>query len=139
MKAIRRFSVRTVLPEPIAALGDLASNLRFSWHARTRELFASIDPVRWAEVNEDPVRLLRSVLSEWTEDLRISLSDVLWKKLATLACGRSVKLGQDMSSDECLALWRELNDCEQPWTCPHGRPTVMAMPLKKLTSFFGRE
>jgi DNA mismatch repair protein MutL len=50
-----------------------------------------------------------------------------------------VKLGQDMSSDECLALWRELNDCEQPWTCPHGRPTVMAMPLKKLTSFFGRE
>ncbi|MBK9724547.1 MAG: alpha-glucan family phosphorylase [Actinomycetales bacterium] len=64
MKAIRRFSVRTVLPEPIAALGDLASNLRFSWHARTRELFASIDPVRWAEVNEDPVRLLSRLSAE---------------------------------------------------------------------------
>jgi starch phosphorylase len=40
--------VRTVLPEPIAALGELASNLRWSWHRPTQELFASIDPQRWA-------------------------------------------------------------------------------------------
>ena len=50
MKAIRRFSVRTVLPEPIAALGDLASNLRWSWHPPTRDLFSEIDPKRWAKV-----------------------------------------------------------------------------------------
>jgi len=58
VKAIRRFSVRTVLPEPIAALGDLAQNLRWSWHPSTRDLFASIDPKRWTLVDEDPVRLL---------------------------------------------------------------------------------
>jgi len=58
VKAIRRFSVRTVLPEPIAALGDLAQNLRWSWHPPTRDLFAGIDPARWTAIHEDPVRLL---------------------------------------------------------------------------------
>ncbi|MGO4341593.1 alpha-glucan family phosphorylase [Pedococcus sp. 2YAF34] len=61
MKAIRRFSVRTVLPEPIAALGDLASNLRWSWHPPTRDLFERIDPQRWAKVRKDPVRLLSAL------------------------------------------------------------------------------
>ena len=61
MKAIRRFSVRTVLPEPIAALGDLASNLRWSWHPPTRDVFELIDPQRWAMVRKDPVRLLSAL------------------------------------------------------------------------------
>jgi len=61
VKAIRRFSVRTVLPEPIAALGDLASNLRWSWHPPTRDLFERIDPQRWAKVRKDPVRLLSAL------------------------------------------------------------------------------
>lgn len=58
VKAIRRFSVRTALPEPIAALGDLAMNLRWSWHSPTRALFAGIDPQRWDTVHHDPVRML---------------------------------------------------------------------------------
>jgi starch phosphorylase len=61
VKAIRRFSVRTVLPEPIAALGDLASNLRWSWHPPTRDLFSEIDPKRWAKVRKDPVALLSAL------------------------------------------------------------------------------
>ncbi|GAA4345596.1 alpha-glucan family phosphorylase [Angustibacter luteus] len=58
MRAIRRFSVRTVLPEAIAPLGDLASNLRWSWHEPTRDLFAGLDPKRWKAVRHDPVALL---------------------------------------------------------------------------------
>ncbi|WP_076258441.1 alpha-glucan family phosphorylase [Intrasporangium flavum] len=58
MKAIRRFSVRTVLPTRIEGLGVLASNLRWSWHPPTRDLFESISPRKWAQANEDPVKLL---------------------------------------------------------------------------------
>ncbi len=64
MRAIRRFTVRTVLPEPIAALGELASNLRWSWHPPTRDLFASLDPTRWASTHNDPVALLGSLSPE---------------------------------------------------------------------------
>ncbi|HET7658968.1 MAG TPA: alpha-glucan family phosphorylase, partial [Oryzihumus sp.] len=69
MKAIRRFSVRTVLPERIAALGDLASNLRWSWHPTTRDLFSGIDPARWAKVRKDPVRLLSALSADELEAL----------------------------------------------------------------------
>ncbi|MFI6943283.1 alpha-glucan family phosphorylase [Streptomyces sp. NPDC050418] len=58
MKAIRRFTVRPVLPEPLQPLSGLARNLRWSWHAGTRELFASVDPGRW---DGDPVHLLGTV------------------------------------------------------------------------------
>src|SRR4029077_2754547 len=58
VRAIRRFSVRTVLPAPLEPLGILASNLRWSWHPPTRDLFAELDPKRWARVRHDPVALL---------------------------------------------------------------------------------
>ncbi|MFI5824037.1 glycosyltransferase family 1 protein [Streptomyces rishiriensis] len=74
MKAIRRFTVRPLLPEPLRPLSDLSRNLRWSWHAETRDLFQSVDPERWALCDGDPVRLLGSVrparLAELAEDRR---------------------------------------------------------------------
>ncbi|MFF1354321.1 alpha-glucan family phosphorylase [Streptomyces sp. NPDC058297] len=61
MKAIRRFTVRPVLPEPLAPLQELARNLRWSWHTGTRDLFQAVDPARWAAADGDPVRLLGAV------------------------------------------------------------------------------
>ncbi|MBP0456971.1 alpha-glucan family phosphorylase [Streptomyces montanisoli] len=61
MKAIRRFTVRPVLPEPLGPLSDLARNLRWSWHTPTRELFEAIDPEGWQAAGADPVRLLGTV------------------------------------------------------------------------------
>ncbi|BCM69570.1 MULTISPECIES: glycosyltransferase family 1 protein [Streptomyces] len=61
MKAIRRFTVRPVLPDPLRPLSDLARNLRWSWHAETRDLFQSVCPEAWAGSGGDPVRLLGSV------------------------------------------------------------------------------
>ena len=55
MKAIRRFTVRIILPEPLAPLRGLILNLHWSWHAPTADLFASIDPAAWAASNGDPV------------------------------------------------------------------------------------
>ncbi|MGW0867059.1 glycosyltransferase family 1 protein [Streptomyces sp. NPDC002611] len=74
MKAIRRFTVRPVLPDPLRPLSDLARNLRWSWHTETRDLFQSVDPERWAASGRDPVRLLGSVpparLAALAEDRR---------------------------------------------------------------------
>ena len=58
MKAIRRFTVRTVLPASLEPLGELALNLRWSWHTPTKELFQSLDPALWDRVGADPVALL---------------------------------------------------------------------------------
>ncbi len=61
MKAIRRFTVRTVLPEPLAPLDELSTNLRWWWHEPTRRLFASIDPALWELTANDPIALLGAV------------------------------------------------------------------------------
>nr|WP_203600018.1 alpha-glucan family phosphorylase [Streptomyces sp. SID10853] len=61
VKAIRRFTVRPVLPEPLRPLGELARNLRWSWHAGTKDLFRAVDPDGLPAAGGDPVRLLGTV------------------------------------------------------------------------------
>jgi starch phosphorylase len=61
VRALRRFTVRLALPQPLAQLGELVMNLRWSWHHPSLDLFASIDPDTWTAVNQDPVRLLGEV------------------------------------------------------------------------------
>ncbi|MEO7124372.1 MAG: alpha-glucan family phosphorylase [Lacisediminihabitans sp.] len=61
MKAIRRFTVRTVLPESLLGLEELATNLRWSWHSPTRELFERISPETWIAVGQDPIGLLGEI------------------------------------------------------------------------------
>ena len=61
MRAIRRFTVRPVLPEALSALGDLAGNLRWSWHPETQDVFAEVDPELWEASGHDPVRLIGGV------------------------------------------------------------------------------
>ncbi|MFD0483652.1 alpha-glucan family phosphorylase [Kineococcus sp. GCM10028916] len=69
MRAIRRFTVRTVLPAPLAPLGELASNLRWSWHKPTRDLFESMDPAAWVAVHREPGALLGALSTERLEAL----------------------------------------------------------------------
>jgi starch phosphorylase len=64
VKAIRRFTVRVTLPEPLAALLGLMLNLRWSWHPPTAELFASIDPDAWQAAGGDPIAMLSAVPPE---------------------------------------------------------------------------
>jgi len=61
VKAIRRFTVRTVLPEALSGLEELATNLRWSWHEPTTQLFASIAPELWDASGRDPIALLGEV------------------------------------------------------------------------------
>jgi glycogen phosphorylase len=63
VKAIRRFTVRVTLPEPLAALHGLMLNLRWSWHRPAADLFASIDPAAWAASGGDPIAMLSALPS----------------------------------------------------------------------------
>ena len=64
MKAIRRFTVRTVLPAPLEPLGELATNLRWAWHPQTGDVFKAIDAEVWQACGHDPVRFLGEVRAE---------------------------------------------------------------------------
>jgi glycogen phosphorylase len=94
VKALRRFTVRAHLPERLAALEQLSTNLRWSWDKATQDLFAAIEPTLWADCGNDPVELLGAVspgrLNElaldeeflrWLDELAAELNDYLTRPL----------------------------------------------------------
>jgi len=59
--------------------------------------------------------------------------------VASIACHGAIKSGQTLSDDEMRALVRQLEQCDNPHTCPHGRPTVIRLSAAQLERDFGRE
>ncbi|MGY5882925.1 alpha-glucan family phosphorylase [Modestobacter lacusdianchii] len=64
MRALRRLTVRAALPEALLPLSQLVTNLRWSWHPETRDLFEALDPELWGSCGGDPVRVLGEVSAE---------------------------------------------------------------------------
>ncbi len=64
MRALRRLTVRAHLPGPLATLEMLATNLRWTWHTPTQDLFESLDARTWQAVDGDPVRLLGEISTQ---------------------------------------------------------------------------
>src|SRR4051794_18678609 len=64
VRALRRFTVRAALPEPLLPLSQLVMNLRWSWHPETRDLFETLDPALWQSCGGDPVKALGQVFAE---------------------------------------------------------------------------
>jgi DNA mismatch repair protein MutL len=61
------------------------------------------------------------------------------ERLIAAVCKRAaVKAGQTLSRDEMQQLIRQLEQCESPRTCPHGRPTVVHFSVEQLEKEFGR-
>lgn len=58
--------------------------------------------------------------------------------IATVCKRAAVKGGQVLSMDEMQQLIRQLEQCESPRTCPHGRPTVLHFSVGQLEKEFGR-
>jgi DNA mismatch repair protein MutL len=60
-------------------------------------------------------------------------------QVAATVCKRAaVKAGQTLSQEEMQQLVRDLEQCESPRTCPHGRPTVVHFSVEMLEKEFGR-
>ena len=87
----------------------------------------------------DPEALLRASLAALRDNHDGDPKAVLWRTWATMACKASVKLTTELLPQEAVALWAELHECEQPFVCPHGRPTMIEIKNNDLLRRFGRE
>ena len=56
----------------------------------------------------------------------------------SIACHGAIKAGKILSQQEMSELARQLESCQQPHTCPHGRPTMLHMSSARLEHEFGR-
>ncbi len=84
----------------------------------------------------DPASALIDVLDELSE----GGDPETWQQRAaySLACHSAIRAGKVMTHQEMVELARQLEDCYQPHSCPHGRPTMIHLSTTHLEREFGR-
>ena len=60
-------------------------------------------------------------------------------EIITASCKAAVKAGDKLSESEITALFEELDSCENPFSCPHGRPTFLRFSESEIERFFKRK
>lgn len=86
----------------------------------------------------DPLLAVRCVVEDFEED-ETPLANELESRLAARICKRmAVKGGQVLSVEEQKNLIQDLEACQSPRTCPHGRPTMVHLSIDLLERQFGR-
>lgn len=89
-------------------------------------------------MGNDPSAALRALVEDFEED-ETPLQNEIEAKLAARVCKRmAVKGGQVLSAEEQRALLNDLEACDSPRTCPHGRPTMIHLSVDMLERQFGR-
>jgi len=87
----------------------------------------------------DPSSALRALVEDFEED-ETPLQTEIEAKLAARVCKRlAVKGGQTLTTEEQRALLNDLEACNSPRTCPHGRPTMIHLSVDALERQFGRK
>lgn len=82
--------------------------------------------------------LMEMIDSLSTEVSRNLTSDLIDEKIASMSCKAAVKGNMKLSAAEVDALIGELLTLDNPYHCPHGRPTIIAMSKKDLEKKFKR-
>ena len=83
--------------------------------------------------------LLMEMLDNLSDDITSAEApDIIGEKIASMSCKAAVKGNAQLSATEVNALIGELLELENPYHCPHGRPTIIAMTKKELEKKFKR-
>ena len=82
--------------------------------------------------------LLMEMLDSLSEDAQARNADMIYEKVASMSCKAAVKGHDVLSAAEADALIDQLLGLENPYGCPHGRPTIISMSKYELEKKFKR-
>lgn len=82
--------------------------------------------------------LLIEMIDGLSPDASVQNPEILYEKVASMSCKAAVKGNHQMSAQEADALIDQLLDLENPYACPHGRPTIISMSKYELEKKFKR-
>ncbi|MFV0379263.1 MAG: DNA mismatch repair endonuclease MutL [Anaerorhabdus sp.] len=81
---------------------------------------------------------LSDVVDSFKSEDKMSMDDAQKDHLASMACHHSIKFNRILSNDEMMEVIEKLSKCNQPYNCPHGRPTLICLDGNKLEREFLR-
>jgi len=86
----------------------------------------------------DPARALRVLVEDFEEDEAPLQAEVEARLIARVCKRAAIRAGQTLTAVEMQELVRQLERCQSPRTCPHGRPTMIFLSVDTLEKQFGR-
>jgi DNA mismatch repair protein MutL len=90
-------------------------------------------------VGMDPAAALGVIVEDFEEDETPLQAETEARIIARVCKRAAIKAGQALSPEEQRALLNDLEACQSPRTCPHGRPTMIHLSLDLLERQFGRK
>ena len=88
--------------------------------------------------NIDMKNLFIDMIDECMEFKGKTTSDLILHKVATMSCKAAIKGNNKISLPEVKQLLDDLLEIENPYNCPHGRPTIIAMTKTEIEKKFKR-
>lgn len=82
--------------------------------------------------------LLIEMLDGLSDDMSVHNPDIIYEKVASMSCKAAVKGHHSMSFSEANELIDQLLGLDNPYACPHGRPTIISMSKYELEKKFKR-
>ena len=148
MRANKQASQRLLLPETIE-LGFREAQILTEMLLNFKTLGLDIEPFGGTtfvvtavpeSLSKRQVGPLIEELVEKIADIGVGsgLEDILDQCLMVIACHSTIRANQALSLSEIKALLAQLDQCEQPSHCPHGRPTWIQWSLKAVQKAFNR-
>lgn len=93
-------------------------------------------PVWMNHVEEE--KFLSDMIEYYLKNNEVSLEKLRKHAIATMACHSSIRFNRTLTFNEMKQVIEDLRKCEQPFHCPHGRPTFIELTLKDLEKDFYR-
>ena len=108
----------------------------YIWEEESNGISLTAIPVDFPTVRQEEVFL--EILDGLMEDSAILEGESIYNKIASMSCKAAVKGNQKISVAECDTILQELLQLENPFACPHGRPTIVAFKKQDLEKMFKR-
>lgn len=108
----------------------------YLWEEEPNGISLTAIPVDFPTVRQEEVLL--EILDGLMEDSAILEGESIYNKIASMSCKAAVKGNQKISVAECDTILQELLQLDNPFACPHGRPTIVAFKKQDLEKMFKR-
>lgn len=82
--------------------------------------------------------LLKDMIASFVDEKNKEEYDTVVEKIASISCKKSIKANHILSEIEVKELLRELFKLDNPYNCPHGRPTIISLSKLEFEKRFGR-
>ncbi len=116
---------------------ELFSKLGFTLVPSGKMVFRLIEIPADVPISEAE-EALREILVNILEAPEVTAATIREKLIAVTACRGAIKAGDELSVRQMEKLLKELSEADHPYTCPHGRPTILKFSTGELDKMFKR-